>query len=211
MKVVTRDEFVALLHSRASAKLQPLLRRYDLDMILGRGECAVHEGDLSPTGEWRLTTANLLVLGSMTCPGLVDLAPDDLLEWGGSLWVFGDLRSRNFAGHYGAATFVDGDLTVAELAVTAFEDSMLLVTGDFTAHFFYGSDIWADVGGRAVMEYGVGYALPIGYVNAEGQAIDPRQSRTASLALLNLDDEELSEGLVAKIRRGEHFRKGDGA
>jgi hypothetical protein len=206
MKVVTRDEFVTLLQTRGSEKLQEHLPRYDVDMILGRGVCAVHEGNLSQSADWRLATDNLLVLGSLSCRGLVDIAPEGHDGWGGSLWVLGDLRCRNIAGYYGACVVVDGDLIVAELAVAAFEDSMLLVTGDFTARFFYGQDIWAEVGGRAAMEYGDGYALPLGYDNAAAQAINPRHERNASLALLNLDDEEGAEELAAKLRRGEHFR-----
>jgi hypothetical protein len=56
------------------------------------------------------------------------------------------------------------------------------------------------------MEYGDGYALPLGYNDAAAQVINPRHKREASLALLNLDDEEGVDELVAKLRRGEHFR-----
>jgi hypothetical protein len=206
VKIVPRNEFVNLLQTRGSKKLQEHLPRYDVDMILGRGECAVHEGGLTQSEDWRLVTPNLLVLGSLSCGGLVDIAPEGSGDWGGSLWTLGDLKCRNFAGHFGASVIVDGDLIVAELAVQAFEDSMLLVTGDFTARFFYGEDIWAEVGGKAVMEYGDGYALPLGFDNAKAQAVNPRHKRRASLALLNLDDEEGAEELVAKLRRGEHFR-----
>ncbi len=210
MKTVSRDEFVALLLSRGSAKLQEHLPRLDLGMIIPTGECAVHEGDLVLPADWQRPVDNLLVLGSITCDGLVHLAREGSDEWGGSLWVFGDPRCRNFAGHYATPVVVDGNLTVTELAVTAFEDSMLLVTGDFTAHFFYGIDIWAEVGGRAVMEYGDGYALPIGYDNAAAQVISPRHTREESLELLNLDEGESSEELVDKMRRGTHFRPGTG-
>jgi hypothetical protein len=208
MKTVSRDEFVALLRSRCSAKLRDNLPRFDVDMILGANEFAVREGDLVLPADWQRGAVNLLVLGSITCDGLIDVAREGSDEWGGSLWVFGDLRCRNFAGHYATPVVVDGNLTVTELAVTAFEDSMLLVSGDFTAHFFYGIDIWAEVGGRAVMEYGDGYALPLGYDNAAAQVINPRHTREESLALLNLDEGETSEELVDKMRRGTHFRAG---
>lgn len=206
MKIVPRDEFITLLHSRGSKKLRDHLPRYDVDMILGKGECAVHEGTLTQSESWRPGTRNLLVIGALNCSGLVDIAPQGNRDWGGSLWTLGDLRCQNFAGHYGAAVIVDGDFIVNGLAVQAFEDSMLLVTGDFTAHFFYGQDIWAEVGGNSIMDYGDGYALPLDYDNAEAQAVYPRHQRKASLALLNLGDEEGAEELAGKLRRGEHFR-----
>lgn len=206
MKVVERDVFVALLKSRCSPKLLAQMQKYDLDMMIGRGECAVQEGDLTIATDWQPTVDNLLVLGSITCEGLVDVALEGCSEWGGSLWIFGELKCRHFAGHFGTSVVVDGNLTVSELAVAAFEDSALIVVGDFTAHFYYGDDIWADVGGRAVIEYGNGYALPFGYDNAEAQSVNPKFDLETSLARLNLDGEEMAEELVAKIRLGKHFR-----
>jgi len=166
MRVVTRDEFVTLLQTCGSEKLQQHLPRYDLDVILGAGKCAVHDGNLSQSADWRRTTTNVLVIGSLSCGGLVDIAPEGSSDRGGSLWVLGDLRCRSFAGHYGVSAIIDGEFVVTELAVIAFEHSMLLVTGDFTSHFLYGLDIWAEVGGHAAMEYGHGYALPLAYKNA---------------------------------------------
>ena len=208
MKIVKRDVFVALLWARCSPKLAAQLQRYDLDMMTRRGEYAVHEGDLIIATDWQPTVENLLVLGSITCEGLVHVALEDCSEWdwGGSLWVLGDLKCRHFASHDGRSVVVDGNLTVSELAVAAFEDYTLMVAGDFTAHFYYGDDIWADVGGRAVMEYGNGYALPFGYDNAEVQCVYPKFNLETSLARLNLDGEEMAEELVAKIRLGKHFR-----
>ena len=60
MKVVTRDVFVNLLQTRGSEKLQQHLPRYDLEMILGRGQCVLHEGNLTPSTDWRPTTDNLV-------------------------------------------------------------------------------------------------------------------------------------------------------
>src|SRR5262245_30517432 len=82
MKVVTRDHFVALLQTRGSPKLQHHLPRYDLDMILSRGPCAVHEGDLAPPADWRRAVHSLLVLGSIRSDGLVDLGPEGTSDWG---------------------------------------------------------------------------------------------------------------------------------
>ena len=45
MKTVSRDEFVALLQSRGSAKLRDHLPRFDLDMIL-RGGAGTISGNL---------------------------------------------------------------------------------------------------------------------------------------------------------------------
>jgi hypothetical protein len=206
MNAVSRDEFVALLRSRCSARLREHLLQYDLDVMLGQGGFAVHEGDLAPEEDWHPGADNLLVLGSITCGGVVSIAPEGVGGWGGSLWVLGNVRCRHLAGRPGAPLVADGNLTVAGVAVVAFEDSMLVVAGDFAAQVFYGLDIWANVGGRAVMEYGVGYALPFGYDDAASQAIMPRRGRDAALALLNLECEEAAEELVAKLRRGEHSR-----
>lgn len=208
MNVVTRDAFAALLQKHGSLDFQKQLSRFDLDMILGRGECTVHEGNLITSGDWRRAIDNILVLGSISCDGLIDISTDDRGvsgDWGGSLWTLGNVRCRNLAGHYGASVIVDGSLIVDELTVAAFEDSMLWVTGDFSTRFFFGMDIWAEVGGRVDIEYGDGYALPIGYHNAAAQVIKPRHDRKSSQALLNLEDQGVDD-LVAKLRRAEHFR-----
>jgi hypothetical protein len=59
--------------------------------------------------------------------------------------------------------------------------------------FFYGMDIWAEVGGTPDMDYGEGYCLPIGW-DEEGprartayHAIRPRHDVESSMRLLKLE------------------------
>jgi hypothetical protein len=65
-----------------------------------------------------------------------------------------------------------------------------VLAGDLKAKFFYGEDIWAEVGGAASMDYGDGYCLPIGYADVASEATEPKHDRDASLARLNLDNAE---------------------
>lgn len=60
--------------------------------------------------------------------------------------------------------------------LNAFSDSSLVVIGNLRTRFFYGLDIWAEVGGRVEMDYGEGYCLPLGYRNAAREAQRPRHS-----------------------------------
>lgn len=210
MDIVSRERFITLLQARGSETLREHLRRLSWEAILEDGEWAVHEGDWVSTGVWRLPTVHMLVLGSVVCDGLVDLGPETgdvpIGDRGGTLWIIGDLRCRDFTSDYNTAVFVDGSMTVSGLAITAFVHALLLVTGDFTAYFFFGQDIRADVGGRAVMEYGDGYALPLGYHDAELQAIVPCETREASLALLDVEPYAIGAELAAKLRLNQHFR-----
>jgi hypothetical protein len=100
--------------------------------------------------------------------------------------VLGDVICKSFFNEYGKCTFVDGKLEASDLLCNAFGDSALVVTGDLTTKFFYGEDLWAEIGGRASMEYGDGYCLPIGYTAAAAQAIMPEHDEATSRALLNL-------------------------
>lgn len=208
MKQVTLEEFIDLLRSRGSAALQAQLARFDLDMVLGDHDdsCCIIEHGLSLEGEWQPPAANLIVMGPLSSSGFIHAqCADEDIDEGGSLWVLGDLACRHFANDYGKSVFVDGNMKVAEIAVNAFQNASLVVTGDFAARYFYGIDIWVEAGGRIEMEYGEGYGLPIGYTDAPAQAIDPTHDKDTSLALLGLPDAREQDALVERIRRQERF------
>ncbi len=208
MKQVTPEAFIDLLQSRGSAALQAQLARFDLDMALGGHDesCYVIDGGLSLEGDWQPPAANLIVMGPLASSGFVHAqCADEDFDEGGSLWVLGDLDCRHFANDYGKSVFVDGNMKVSEIAVNAFQDASLVVTGDFKARYFYGIDIWVEAGGRIEMEYGEGYGLPIGYTEAAAQAVDPEHDKDTSLALLGVPDGRAQDALVERIRRQERF------
>ena len=77
-----------------------------------------------------------------------------------------------FAGTYGKCAFIDGNLVACDLILNSFEDSALVIAGNLRTRFYYGQDIWAEVGGSAEMEFGDGYCLPIGYTEAAAEVIE---------------------------------------
>jgi hypothetical protein len=94
-------------------------------------------------------------------------------------------------------------MSVSGLAVNAFEDACLVVTENFNCHYFYGSDIWVEAGGKIEIEYGKGYGLPIGYADVEAQAVYPRHDGEPSRALLSFSDGFDADSLIDRIRSGE--------
>ncbi|MGX1317291.1 hypothetical protein AB7M17_000744 [Bradyrhizobium sp. USDA 377] len=178
---VTAAEFNALLKQNGSARFQRELARYDF--FVPQGDCAVHRGSLSVPGALPASAANMLVLGDLSADGLLDLGEDGAEC--GCFIVLGNVACSAFANAYGKCVMIDGNLEADEIIVNSFEDSALTVTGHLRTYFYHGIDIWAEVGGRAEMEYGDGYCLPIGYTAAAAEAIEPRHDRDASLRRLS--------------------------
>ncbi len=141
-------------------------------------------------GHFRAPGFCTLITGDLHVDGIVDLQNPDGYDEGGLFIVLGDVICHSFFNEYGKCTFVDGKLEARDLLVNAFEDSALVVTRHLRTNFFYGEDIWAEVGGSATMEYGEGYCLPIGYTADAVEAIMPKQDEEASLSLLNLGKNE---------------------
>lgn len=191
MQKVTLEQFVTTLRSSGSSDFRSKTARYDLEMILSHHDCHIHDGDLSFPHDWQPGQANLIVLGSVNCRGLVNLAPAraDVGE-GGSLWVFGNFECKHFGNYYRKLLFVDGDMRVCGLAVNAFEDAALVVLGSFEAEYFKGDDVWVEAGGTISIAYGEGYGLPIGHKHPNRQAVWPRYDVKASRA--RLDSAEMS-------------------
>jgi hypothetical protein len=208
---VTPEEFAALIASspcsdvfrREFARFSP--RCYEgwdgPDFRVRRGDLAL-AGDLDDGGFFTL------ILGDLSVGGLIDLQNpyDKGFDEGGLFVIIGNVSCKYFANEYGKCAFVDGALEAKEAIIAAFEDSALVVTGDLRTRFFYGCDIWAEVGGAARMEYGDGYCLPIGYSAPAREAIRPRNSRESSMRLLDWsagDDEIMPPtDFLKRIRAG---------
>lgn len=152
----------------------------------GGTDYQIHRGPLNLSGTFVAPGFFTLVIGDLTVDGLVDLHNpyDKGFDEGGLFIVMGDVTCNAFANEYGKCSVIDGHLKVRDILLNSFEDSALFVTGDLATRFFFGSDIWAEVGGGATMDYGEGYCLPIGYDNAAAQAVYPNHGEAESLELL---------------------------
>lgn len=184
----TRQQFIAAINDApASTRFRKLLTTLDLDRLFGdwRGATyAIGHGDVTAKGKFAAPAVHAVLIGDLLVDGHVDLkSPMDEIE-GGSFVVIGDVKCIAFANDYSKGTIIDGDLTATDLIVNAFEDSGLWVTRNLKTKFFYGVDIWAEVGGRAEMDYGDGYCLPIGYQHPKVERFDPRHDVKTSLRRL---------------------------
>jgi hypothetical protein len=186
---VSRQDFLRVLNESAAS---PLFRqRFARTRPRDEEELpdyAIHRGDLRTGGHFEAPAFWTLITGSLHVDGIVDLCnPHDKgFDEGGLFIVLGDLVCNAFFNEYGKCSFIDGNLEARDLLLNDFDDSTLVVTGNLTTRFFYGQDMWAEVGGRASMEYGVGHCLPIGYRDAAAQAIRPRHDPETSRSRLNL-------------------------
>jgi hypothetical protein len=203
---VTRAEFEGIIAGSGSEIFQKLIGRYDIALRShDPDDCVVHRGPLSAKKLLQAPAFATIVLGDLTVDGLVDLGNPEGLDEGGLFLVFGNVSCGAFAGTYGKCTFIDGNLVARDLILNSFEDSALVITGNLRTRFFYGQNIWAEVGGAAEMEFGDGYCLPIGYTEAAEQAIEPRHDRDASLRRLAFDDTDYIEpqAFLEKLRSGQ--------
>jgi hypothetical protein len=137
-------------------------------------EAAIHVGPLRVGESLTAPALCTLITGDLDVADVLDLCRDD--DGWGLFIVIGNLRCRHFISDYGCNSIIDGDLAASESLINGFEDSGLWVTGTLRTHLFIGADIWAEVGAGAVMDYGEGYCLPIGYRSAGAEAIHPLHS-----------------------------------
>jgi hypothetical protein len=180
-------------------------------MSFGSGRdanCVIHRGTLKLPRRFSPPAFNMLLIGDLIVDGMVDAHYDSADEGGGFI-VAGNVTCDIFANDYAKATLIDGDLNASELILNAYEDSGLWVTGNLKTNFFFGEDVWAEVGGKAEMAYGRGYCLPIGYSQASRQAMRPRDDVATSLHQLNLADTiALDPALFKKmLARGDQLFK----
>jgi hypothetical protein len=183
---VSLEEFnLALEKSNASARFRKQYARF-APSGLDEPHCFVHLGHLKMSEDFVAPGFFTLVTGDLDVDGMVDLRNPDGFDEGGLFIALGNVTCRSFFNEYGKCAFVDGNLDARDLLVAAFGDSSLVVMRHLSTKFFYGQDIWAEVGAGATMEYGDGYCLPIGYTAAAAEAIMPDHDADASLARLNL-------------------------
>ena len=204
---ISPRDFLAGIELHGSASLREQFNRLTVSdpstwPQLGPADTRVHRGALRVAGGFRPPAFNTLILGDLTVDGLLDC--DDGYDAGGILVVVGRVACEVFASHFGKCTLIDGDLDATRLIINAFPDSALVVTGTLRTNFFYGWDIWAEVGGGAEMAFGEGYCLPIGYQNAAAEVIEPRHDIQASRRLLNVLDTDQHVGfqLLDLVRAG---------
>jgi hypothetical protein len=203
---VTSREFLDYIRGIREPQSRSILGRIDFARIVKSRDdmddaCYIHEGDLVVPGDWQPPESNVIVHGSLIAGRFVHVEPlSGIMDSWGSLLVLGDLRSRYFAGNYQTFVFVGGDMRVERLIVNSFEDSALTVAGNLETRFFFGLDIWAEVGKRAKIEYGCGYCLPIGFHNAAFQAVLPAHDNASSRRLLYLHDDDREETLIRRIK-----------
>jgi hypothetical protein len=190
-RVGRAEFFAALAKVEASGVFAEVLARLDHEMVFrerfGGRSYAVCRGALTVPGDFVAPAYHALLVGDLDAGGLIDLH-DPEAEEGGSFIAIGSVRCSVFANDYSKATIIDGDLEARDLIINAYPDSGLWITGALTTKFFFGEDMWAEVGRGAEMQYGDGYCLPIGFADAAAEAIRPRHGRAASRRLLNVDD-----------------------
>jgi hypothetical protein len=207
-EAVTRAVFDEIVANSGSKIFRQQLTRYDLAPFKS-GDCVVHRGHISAPDFLQVPAFKTIILGDLTVDGLVDLGGPDSYEEGGLFIVLGHVACTSFASGYGKCTFVDGNLEADSLILNAFDDSALVVTGNLRTHFFYGRDIWAEVGGVAEMHFGDGYCLPIGYTDAGYQAVKPIHDRETSLRRLDFEDTDFIEAhrFLDRLRNGRSVFK----
>lgn len=125
-----------------------------------------------------------MVVGDLAVDGIVDLGPGT--DEPGLFIVLGNLRCHSLIGGDHVIILIDGDLTAQDAVVNGFEHASLSVMGTLRTKLFIGEDVWAMVGGKAVMEYGDGYCLPLDYDDAEVEAIRPVNGKSETIAVVSL-------------------------
>jgi hypothetical protein len=205
---VSMDAFDdAIARSPSSPALKAQIARFS---PYREDHCFIHRGPLLVPGHFEAPGFCTAVLGDLDASGVVDLNNPDGFDEGGLFIVVGNVTCKGFVNHYGKCSFVDGDLLASDAIVNSHEDASLVVIGNLNTKFFYGEDIWAEVGGAADMEFGSGYCLPIGYGDAARQAIRPRHDRETSMALLAVaeaDNSNLARELLAPLKQGRSIFK----
>ena len=207
-KPVKSPEFnAALRDSRASAKFRETFARLmNFDEWIDE-DAVAHVGDIKQSTSFQSTAYCTLIIGDMDIDGTIDLATDGGFGEGGVFIVIGNVTCQNFIGDYGKCCLIDGNLVARDSILNAYEDSGLWVIGSLRTRLFIGQDIWAEVGGEAIMEFGFGYCLPLAYDDASEQLVRPLhgESETALIVTPDSENEDFQYGadhLASLIRSG---------
>jgi hypothetical protein len=168
-------------------------------------QAAIHDGPLRVAGSFSAPALCTLIIGDLDVEDVLDIQNDNER---GLFIVVGNVRCRHFLSSYDCCSIVDGDLDASQSLINGFSDSGLWVTGTLRTRLFIGFDIWAEVGSEAVMDYGIGYCLPIGYVDAAAEAINPLHSEEETERIVVPDPMENEYGFnvnqfVDLIRAGK--------
>jgi len=188
---VSAEQFAAAIEEGpASPSFYEQFARFRADVSGGEEGYWLHRGNLTVSGDFTAPGFCTLIVGDLTVDGLVSLDNPSGWDEGGLFIVLGSVHCKAFGNHYGKCGFVDGDLEAEDLIVNAYEDCSLIVIGSLKTFYFLGHDIWVEVGAGAVMNYGQGFCLPIGYTEAPDQVIEPQHDETVSEELIGGDDDE---------------------
>jgi hypothetical protein len=179
---VTTPEFKEwLAASDASQTFRKQYARYISFDPFTDTDAMVNDGDVR-AASFKAPALCTLILGDLIVDDVVDLQTP--YDEGRLFVVIGNVRCRHFINEYGTNCFVDGNLEASQAILNGFEDASLNVIGDLKTKLFIGCDICAEVGGATDMDYGVGYALPLGYTDAGRQSIRPRHDEDATVGIV---------------------------
>lgn len=143
-------------------------------------DAAIHEGPLAVDGVFKPPAFHTLVVGDLTVNGVIDLRTE--WEFAGLFIVLGNVRATNFLSEYSAGVFIDGDLDLDVILLSAFSDSSFTVIGSLTARLHIGNDIPVHVGAGALVEYAIGHRLPL----EGGDSFAARHGEAATIAAMTL-------------------------
>jgi len=145
-------------------------------------EYYIYVGDINSDTMLQTVDAYMLVIGNIKTTLLNINDPYD--TEGGEFIVIGNVECDYYQHQFGKSTFIDGNLKVNKVLNDAFDDSAIIIINDLDVEFYYASNAWATVGGKVTLQYGFGYAFPIGYTNPKTESINPIHSEKESAAFL---------------------------
>ncbi|MBV8193319.1 MAG: hypothetical protein JOY64_01215 [Alphaproteobacteria bacterium] len=193
---VSGDEFRrALADCSASPAFREVMSRLVSFDDWMNTQAAIHEGSLKVVGSLAAPALCTLITGDLDVEDVLDIQNG---AEQGLFIVVGNVRCRHFISAYDCCSIIDGDLEAGQSLINGFPDSGLWVTGGLRTRLFIGFDIWAEVGAGAVMDYGIGYCLPLGYTDAVAEAIAPLHDEEETAQIVVPEPAEDGYGLNVK-------------
>ena len=201
MKEIIKNKFIPVSEKQFITELAkfPFLNNYKNWITKDRhkpndNQFQIYIGDIKSDTILEFDALNLLVIGNIQAIWL-NTGNNYKGYESGSLFVTGNIDCDYFSNSYGKLIIIGNSLHAKKILNNKFEDSTLKVQRNLTTAYFYGADMYAEVGENVQIEYGEGYCLPIGYKNAKKEYISPKHNEEESRRFLGLDeeDEELME------------------